>query len=111
MDLHIGEHVVSAAWDRGNIERIAAKVLKGHTDTDALLILGVQFGRIEGAGHGARTSERHRKAHTLFIAEGNHLDGERQPLARAIELRHSCDGDEHTKIAVVFAGVADSIYV
>ncbi len=80
-------------------------------DRDVIAVNGVEGCHVENARDGARTRQRDGEAHALLVAKGQHLDRERQALARCVQPVDGLDGREHAEIAVVDAGIAHGVDV
>ena len=63
------------------------------------------------AGQRLGAAERRGKAHALFIAERDDLDGERKALAGFVRCLHHFDGGDDPKRAVEPAGIAHGVDV
>jgi hypothetical protein len=90
---------------------IAAEIGQRLTPGNGVFVELIERFLVERAGQRPRSAERRGKAHALFVAEGDHLDGEREPRARFERGLHHFDRRDHPKRSVEPAGIADAVDV
>ena len=105
MDLDVSQRLACAIGRRCDVVRRLAIGAKRIRQRYALRILTVERGSIEHTHAGARTRHCIRKARSLLVAEGQHLDAERQRPPGSENLARRQDAGDHAKRAVVAAGV------
>ena len=108
--LQVTDHVGRRARGLADARRIQSpggqRVGHGHAGAVGHAI---EIGRIEHAGDGAAGEHRGREARAFLVAEGDHLDRERQPPPGGVQRGHALDAQHHPERAVVAAGIAHAV--
>ncbi len=111
MRFQIRQHAARRAGRVLHVGDVQVPLGQGTGHRDAGGIGDRQRGGVERAGHRAAAEHGRGKTRAFFVAEGDDLDGERQPAPMRMQRRDAFDAEQDAERAVVAPGIAHAVQV
>ena len=111
MGLDIGQDLAGPTRRLADLGRIQPETAQGLGQGDAPFVAELQLGRLDPLHDGAAAQHGGGEARALLVAEGDHLDGERQPLALGGQGLDRLDPQHDPQRPVIAAAVVHGVDV